>query len=132
MKIKTKEFVEWAKIKIRLHFLNYDNLPYFKDREIWWCSLGLNIGYEENGKNQNFERPVLILKKYNRFILLAVPFTSKKKIGKYYHRSGYLGKNYYVILSQLRLISSKRLRRKIRILSQKEFFEIKNKVKSIL
>jgi hypothetical protein len=39
---------------------------YIKEREIWWCSAGLNIGDEQNGKNFNFERPFIIIKKFNR------------------------------------------------------------------
>ena len=38
---------------------------YFSEREIWWCSVGINVGVEVNGKNSKFERPVLVLKKFN-------------------------------------------------------------------
>ncbi|PID34747.1 MAG: hypothetical protein CR971_01625 [candidate division SR1 bacterium] len=32
-------------------------------REIWYVSLGNNIGYEEDGKGNDYKRPVLVLKK---------------------------------------------------------------------
>lgn len=35
----------------------------FYEREIWWCSLGVNIGFEQDGTNDLFERPVLVIKK---------------------------------------------------------------------
>ena len=54
-----KSFIEWTKLKIKIHFRK-ENV-YFKEREIWWASLGMNIGYEENGKNETFERPTLVL-----------------------------------------------------------------------
>jgi hypothetical protein len=31
---------------------------YFREKEIWWACLGANIGFEQNGKNENFERPI--------------------------------------------------------------------------
>lgn len=34
----------------------------FKEREIWWCKVGVSVGCEMD-KRQNFLRPVLILKK---------------------------------------------------------------------
>ena len=33
---------------------------YFRDGEIWWARLGVNIGYEMDGKNSNFARPVTV------------------------------------------------------------------------
>jgi len=42
---KLTKFFEWTKLKIRIHISN--RIIYFKEREIWWSSLGLNIGYEE-------------------------------------------------------------------------------------
>lgn len=46
--------------------------------------MGVNIGYEEDGKNEKFERPVLILKKFNQYLILVVPLSSKIKNNKYY------------------------------------------------
>ena len=123
-------FVSWTKLKVRMH-LREDRL-FFKEREIWWVSVGMNIGYEQNGKNETFERPILILKKFNHDLLWALPFTSKKKVGKYYHPVLYEGDCTFLILSQLRLMSSKRLLRKVRTLSQKEFDEVRNEVKKFL
>ncbi len=30
-----------------------------------WCSIGINVGDEEDGKNELYERPVLVIKKFN-------------------------------------------------------------------
>ena len=126
-----EKFINWVKIKINIHTNNDINF-YFHEREIWWASLGANIGHEQDGKNDNFERPVLVLKKFNRFVLWVLPLTSKVKESKYYYKTEYNGDLYCVILSQLRLISSKRLTRKIRTLSRYEFNEIKDKIKGFL
>ena len=127
---KLKNFVEWTKLKMRIHVS--DRIIYFKEREIWWISLGCNIGHEEDGKNIMFERPVLVLKKFSHHLLWVLPLTSQNKIGKYYHVCHYEGKEYSAILSQLRLISSKRLLRKVRTLPKNEFKEIREKIKCFL
>jgi mRNA interferase MazF len=71
---KLNHFIEWTKIKIRIHVS--ERVLYFKQREIWWASLGCNIGHEEDGKNIMFERPVLIVKKFNHHLLWVLPLTS--------------------------------------------------------
>ena len=126
-----KKFVKWTKIKFKIHIAEKARI-YFKEREIWWCSLGANIGHEEDGKNKKFERPVLVLKKFNQHILWALPITTKQKEGRYYHNIEYEGETYVIILSQLRLISSKRLTRKIRRLQKEEFDKIREKIKELV
>ncbi|MYE38514.1 MAG: type II toxin-antitoxin system PemK/MazF family toxin [Candidatus Spechtbacteria bacterium SB0662_bin_43] len=51
----------------------------FKEREIWWCSVGINVGYEVDGKGQDFARPVLVLKKVSNENFIGLPITSVKK-----------------------------------------------------
>lgn len=124
-------FQKWTEIKIQLH-TKENAKRYFKEREIWWCSLGINIGFEQDGKHEFFERPVLVLKKFNHEVLWIVPLTTQNKQGKYYFTCEHEGRASVVILSQLRLISSKRLLRKIRTLSVDEFDEIKRNIKCFL
>lgn len=99
---------------------------FFREREIWWCSLGVNIGFEQDGKNEQFERPVLILKKFNGEMVFIVPLTSIKKTGRYYHSIQHEGNDYSLILSQSKLISTRRLLRKIRTISKTDFLNSKN------
>lgn len=124
-----KNFDGWNELKKLLD--NRKISVYCHEKEIWWCSLGLNIGCEENGKNVNFERPVLILKKFNKEMLWILPMTSKIKKNKYYFKIFYRGRCYSIILSQLRLISNKRLLRKIRLIKTNDFRKIKNLVKNL-
>ena len=51
--------------------------------EVWWCSVGLNVGDEIYGKGENFGRPVLVINTESRSCFIGVPFTSKIKTGKY-------------------------------------------------
>lgn len=126
-----KILFKWTKVKLKLNFQKEVKV-YFKEREIWWTSIGINVGFEENGKNENFERPVLVIKKFNKHMFWGLPLTSKNKTGKYYHQFKYNNEKYSIILSQLKTISNKRLLRKIRTFPQKDFDLVKKKVKKFL
>jgi hypothetical protein len=39
---------------------------FFHEREVWWCALGANVGMEADGKHDQFERPVLIVNKFQQ------------------------------------------------------------------
>jgi|SRR3989344_453029 len=131
MKEEIAKFTNWIKLKIKLH-LGEDINFYFKEREIWWASIGANVGSEIEGKNTNFERPVLVLKKFSKDMMWVLPLTSKHKESRYHHKIEYRNQEFNVVLSQLRTISSKRLLRKIRKISPVEFGIIRNKTKSLL
>lgn len=128
---KNKNFDKWNELKKKLHTREENVL--FHAREIWWCSLGVNIGFEEDGKNDLFERPILVIKKFNRYVLWVLPLTRSQKTGGYYYRITQGNEDdSVVILSQLRLISSKRLLRKMRMLKKSEFEDIASKIKQFL
>ncbi len=101
LKEEIKKFVDWTKLKVRIHLKDKREF-YFKDGEVWFASLGLNVGFEQNGKNQNFERPILVLKKFNKDILWAILMTSKEKDGDFFHKIKYEGDTGSIILPQLR------------------------------
>ena len=109
----------------------------FKDfvhtREVWWCSLGLNVGYEQDGKHDFFERPALVVKKFNRDMVLVVPLTSKIREGnKYFLAFTHNNTRFSAIISQVRLISTKRLRRKMYSMDSAIFYSIVEKIKQML
>src|SRR3989344_2616537 len=115
-----KDFNKWNEKKKVIH--NRGNTPFFHEREVWWCTLGLNVGYEQDGGDK-FERPILIVKKFNRDVLWALPLTTSAKRNEYYFPiSGQEGSA--VILSQLRLVSSKRLERLMYKLPKGQFKQI--------
>ena len=105
----------------------------FKERDIWWCSLGLNIGSEQDGKHKKFARPVLIIKKLNHKMIWILPLTSSENINPYYYRlqSVYRVKS-NIIFSQIRVISTKRLLRRIERVSHSEFKKIIEKFKALI
>jgi hypothetical protein len=60
-----KDYRKWSPVKAIIHNSGSHPLGY-KEREVWWCSVGENIGFEEDGKNELFNRPVLILKIFSK------------------------------------------------------------------
>jgi len=127
-----KDFFGWTKLKSRIHYFNDEDRVYFKTREIWWASLGINIGKEQDGKNKRFERPVLILRKVNRYTLIVVPLSSKIKDETHRYKIIFNSQSRSVLIFQVRLISSKRLNRKIGSLDSSTFQAVKSKIISAL
>ena len=118
-----KDFDGWNSLK---KVIDKDQVEVFAHaREIWWCSVGINIGAEINGKNENFERTVIVMKVYNKETLLVLPITTKSKDDIFHHKITTEQKVVWVKLTQLRVISSKRLNRKVDILGEVEFEVLK-------
>lgn len=137
----TKNFDGWNNLakqldKIKSPLFNKKLKKYlFHPREIWYCSLGVNIGVEICGKHTMFERPVLIIKKSGRQFI-CLPLTSQKpKNEAFYFDISFIDperKNKvesYVIITSLLTLDVNRLQRKIRKLNPADFEEIVKKSK---
>ncbi len=122
-----KDFQKWHSKKAHLH--ETGSRIFFHEREVWWCSLGFNVGFEQNGKGNNFARPVVIFKKFNNETFWAIPLTTKVKTGKYYFLIDLKdGLKRVAVLSQLRLIDAKRLYQKMGVLDEKSHQELSEAV----
>jgi mRNA interferase MazF len=95
----------------------------FHPREIWFCSIGTNIGVEICGKNKEFERPVLVLKKSGRQFI-CLPLTSRKPSNNaFYIDISYMNPltleqvSSYVIITSPLTCDVNRLQRKVRKIS---------------
>jgi mRNA interferase MazF len=105
---------------------------FFREGEVWWVHLGLNVGFEMNGKGNEFMRPVLIIRKYNKFSFLALPLGTSPKENEYRIPVGIIdGKKALANLSQLRNIDSKRLINKVGHIEHEKLKEIKEKASRI-
>lgn len=122
-----KDFVSWHKKKENI---DCDNKHiFFHEREVWWCSLGVNVGYEQDGKGEDFARPVLIFKKFNKEIFWGIPITMANKSSKFYSPINLKdGKKRSAIISQIRLLDSKRFLDKIGFISEENYAEIQKAV----
>jgi mRNA interferase MazF len=107
-----KDFDTWNVKKKRIHSIEQINTK-FKEGEIWWCSAGLNIGQEIDGKHETFERPFYVLKKCNEAMFIGIPCTTNLKRGIFAYFLKILNWEFILNFSQIRSISSKRLLRRM-------------------
>lgn len=130
MKNNKKNFQDWHKLKEKLDARK--KRLFCNEREIWFCSLGINIGYEQDGKHNFFERPVIIFKMFNKEMFWGIPLTTKDKISKHHFSFIHKKRKQSIIISQLKLFDTKRLLRKMGYLSKKDFIKLKKYFKSII
>jgi mRNA interferase MazF len=83
--------------------------PLVSEREMWWASIGENVGSEINGKSERFSRPVLILRKLAHGFYLVAPTTTQPRKGTWYVHVRLKEKDEYVCLNQIRTIDHRRL-----------------------
>ena len=121
-----KRFIEWIQNKINLD--TKERIIEINQGEVYWCALGENIGDEENGKGDNFRRPVLVLKKFNKNIFWGVPLSTKNKDNIYDSRVLLKNIEQSAMISQLRVLDTKRLDKKIGYISRKDFVDIQNAI----
>jgi len=130
-KEKIKQFDFWNEQKKQIHSSGKNKL--YQARDIWWCDLGLNVGFEQDGTGKNNGRPVLILKGLSLNTCLIVPLTSSdKKHSMRIAIDKLNGKNASVIISQFRIIDTKRLVNKMTKLNKEKFEEIRKAVKNLI
>ncbi len=125
-----KKYEQWSPIKQIVN--NERPRVFFEEREIWFSYFGENIGFEQDGKGKEFQRPVLILKKFNKEISWVIPLTHSSKKGLYYFSFQLNGTTSTAILSQIRLLDAKRFKYKIGTVHKNDFAELKSKVSQIL
>lgn len=122
-----KKFDEWNSVKKSIHQTSRNVL--FHEREIWWCSLGSNIGSEQDGNGASFVRPVLVMKRHNRELAFVIPLTRTEKNSRFYHvMLTNAVKGSRLVLSQLRTVSSSRFQDRISRVPESEFSKIKEKL----
>jgi len=123
-----KDYSKWHEKKTDIEY-NDNVRVFFHEREVWWCLLGANVGFEQDGKGGKFARPVLVFKKFNKEIFWALPLTTRIKKSKFYALLELNdGIKRVVIISQLRLIDGKRLIDKIGIIDEANYKEIQKAV----
>lgn len=126
-----KDFDGWNEEKKAID--EHAHAPLYHEREIRWCSLGTNIGFEQDGTGAGRARPVLILKAFSRSVCLVIPLTTSTKENPYHVAIGNIGgRTASVIISQLRLVDTKRLQHKIATLDRKIFMHIRKAAKDML
>lgn len=126
-----KGFDKWNEEKKSIH--KSVVAPFCHPREVWWCSLGVNVGFEQDGTGKHFDRPIVVIRGFNENIFFGVALTQTTKSGKYYFPLGKVdNKDACAILSQVRLIDTKRLVKKIAMLDEDLFSKLKSALQKTL
>ncbi len=126
-----KDFDRWNKKKKQIDQHSQNRL--YHEREIWWCAFGVNIGFEQDGTGDEGERPALILKGFSKDVCLVMPLTTSKKENPYHINLGRInGRDASVIISQVRLVDTKRLINKIGFIDRTLFNYIRKTIKDML
>lgn len=118
-----KDFDSWNNIKREIN--NNNKNKFFHEREVWWCSIGVNIGSEQDGKGNKYLRPVVIYKRIDSNMFLGIPLTSVLSEDKI-HISFYF--NYDIstaLIFQVRSFDKRRLVQKIGRISMYVYNKIK-------
>lgn len=117
-------FDDWNDKKKRLH----DSRPnvMFKEGQIWWCSLGINVGEEVLGKGPMYRRPVIVVRKITHGSCVVIPTTTQeKRAGSWYFPFEINGLKRWAMICQIRFISSRRFSSRESSLTESEFRALK-------
>lgn len=129
-----KDIPGWSIKKLHLD-IGRRSLYGYKPREVWWASVGHNVGYESCGKGADYARPVLIVRGFGIYTALVIPLTSKNNTNARYKRrvfvSGVAIEN-YALINQIRVIDTKRLLRKIGTISNADFSEVRKDIVDVI
>jgi len=116
---------DWCKLKIVLW--ERQNKIVFKQGDIWWCSLGMNLGEEMFGKGEKFTRPVLVFQKFTSNSFLGLSLTKQEKQGSWYVEITVHGEKNWVMLNQARILDKKRLTNRVAALDTNDFRKVKER-----
>lgn len=125
----TEEFIFWLGLKVLIH--KKGGRPFFNEGEIWWTSLGKNVGDEEFGKGDKFMRPVIVVRKFNSRICLCVPTSTILKSNPLYHQFEFKNQKFSALLLQIRVLDAKRFRKLKGTLPEIEFIKLKQKISEL-
>jgi mRNA interferase MazF len=129
-----EKFDKWNKVK--KHAEGNTRKLGIRARDIFWAKIGQNVGSEEYGKDKNFARPVIIVRKLTSDLFIGIPLTSTIKSNDYFHsfeynnKSNGLTENSAMIL-QVRAYSIKRLMNKTGVVNKEDFELIIKKSKKL-
>lgn len=126
-----KDFDSWNEKKKHIH--KNKKAPFYHERELWWCALGINIGFEQDGSGKEDSRPILVLKGLSSQTCLVIPLTTSLHNHPLRPSVGIVeNKKAHALLSQIKVIDTKRLIRKIGYLDQKIFQQVRKIAKDML
>lgn len=123
-----KSFDKWNSVK--KHLNEEKSGIYCRSGEVRWVSIGINVGSEMDGKGDSFNRPCIIADVFSDKLVLVFPMTTSNK-----KSAGYIplvladGLKVSVCVHQARVISPKRVLKRIQVISKSKLQEFKDQYK---
>jgi mRNA interferase MazF len=125
-----KDFDGWNKVKKKT---NAEHPRLYTVREIWWCKLGVNIGTEQDGKGEWYDRPCVIMRGFGPDACLVIPLTTSAREHTLRVSIGLVeGQEARANLSQIRVVDTRRLTRKVGFLEKKVFLKLRKAARGLL
>ncbi len=119
-----KRFLLWIGLKQTLHERAHKP-PLVSEGDIWWASIGENVGSEVNGKSNLFSRPVIIYRKLAHGFYFVVPTTTQDRKGTWFVGFRQHAKSMAACLHQARAMDYRRLSSKLGTMDDEDFERVK-------
>lgn len=119
----------WNVVKIQIATAKPKNI---QNGHIYWTKIGKNVGCEVFGKNANFIRPVLVIKRFDikSSLFLGIPLSSKiKNNPQSYIFTDSKGKRQNALLNQMRVFDTRRIVSRCSKINENELQKIRDKIK---
>ncbi len=127
---KMDTYDRWNTLKKRIESKN--TIP-FRQGEIYFMSVGHNIGEEIYGHSALFLRPVLVYKKLSKNTFVGIPLSSKRKEGSYFFTFRYTKKTLSTaLLNQICVFDIKRAKYNDGYINIKDFTKLREQVKEFI
>ncbi|WP_439372676.1 type II toxin-antitoxin system PemK/MazF family toxin [Bradyrhizobium sp. DASA03120] len=125
-----KNFDAWNELKKKT---DAEQPRLYTVREVWWCRLGVNVGTEQDGRGEWYVRPCVILRGFGPDACLVVPLTTSTRDHPLRISVGSVdGREARANLSQLRVVDTRRLERKVCFLDKEMFANMRKAVRGLL
>ncbi len=123
-----KNFDNWNLLKKKID--KEHKTPVCRPGDIRWVLLGVNIGSEIDGKGDSFNRPCIVVDIFSDKLILVFPMSTKlKKLAGYIPIELFDGKRVSVCIHQARVISPKRILKRITTISDNKLKILKENYK---
>lgn len=126
-----KRFLVWIALKQDLHNSGHKP-PHVSEGDIWWASVGENVGSEINGKSKLFSRPVVILRKLSHGFYFVVPTTTQQRTGSWFIAFRQNERTMLACLHQARAIDYRRLSSKLGTMDDEDFARVKDGFRKLI
>ncbi len=117
-----KDFDRWNKRKKRID--STTNSPHCHEREVWWCTIGVNVGSEQHSQTGDFSRPVIVLRQFTEDMFWGIPLTTKLVNRPFRVRFILKGTENDALILQMRAFDRKRLVRQIGVVPHDVFAKL--------